>query len=107
MTTSGSDNESVTANAERALREHAQQAEERLSELEADLSVLNDHGTIQEDRDGARRAIESTRSDLSRVRAALERIASGTYGRCTGCGEPIAPERLAAIPEAEHCHRCA
>lgn len=41
------------------------------------------------------------------VRAALERIAVGTYGLCSGCGAPIDPRRLEAEPEALRCVPCA
>ncbi len=37
---------------------------------------------------------------------ALCKIESGTYGRCDSCGQPIEPERLKALPEANLCYRC-
>jgi RNA polymerase-binding protein DksA len=43
---------------------------------------------------------------LADVDDALERIAAGTYGACTSCGRPIAPERLEALPWAAHCIDC-
>ncbi len=30
----------------------------------------------------------------------------GEYGICKRCGQPIAPERLLALPEARLCVRC-
>jgi DnaK suppressor protein len=42
---------------------------------------------------------------LQRVRAALQRIADGTYGRCLADGEPIEPARLEAAPWVEYCVR--
>jgi RNA polymerase-binding protein DksA len=44
---------------------------------------------------------------LALVEAALARLGAGTFGRCTRCGKPIAPERLEALPWAEHCIECA
>jgi RNA polymerase-binding protein DksA len=44
---------------------------------------------------------------LSLVDAALIRLDAGTFGRCLRCGKPIAPERLEALPWAEHCIDCA
>ena len=35
------------------------------------------------------------------------RLADGSYGDCTRCGEPIEERRLRALPAAEHCLRCA
>ncbi len=40
------------------------------------------------------------------VTAALDRIEAGTYGRCERCGQPIAPERLQAVPTARLCFSC-
>jgi RNA polymerase-binding transcription factor DksA len=41
--------------------------------------------------------------DLTEIKAALERIARGTYGACTQCAAPIGVERLRAYPEAVTC----
>ena len=43
---------------------------------------------------------------LRQVRAALDRIADGSYGQCLVCEEPISPKRLAAIPWAGLCFDC-
>jgi DnaK suppressor protein len=43
---------------------------------------------------------------LAAVEAALWRLDEGAYGRCVRCGEPIASERLAALPWAAHCIAC-
>jgi DnaK suppressor protein len=37
---------------------------------------------------------------------ALEKIDRGTYGICERCGEPIAPERLEALPFVAYCISC-
>ena len=44
--------------------------------------------------------------ELAEVHAALRRLADGTYGTCMDCGEPIAQERLQAIPFAARCANC-
>jgi DnaK suppressor protein len=47
---------------------------------------------------------------LARLRAlarAEELMRRGSYGLCGGCGGPIAPARLAALPEAALCLACA
>jgi len=43
---------------------------------------------------------------LREIDIALERMASGTYGMCEECGQPIAPERLEAFPSATTCIEC-
>ncbi|MGA9275743.1 TraR/DksA family transcriptional regulator [Ilumatobacter sp.] len=94
--------------AEQTLRDHAARSINQLRELESEMvDMLSDHGTIQEDRDGTRRLIESVRADLTRTQRALHRIQIGTFGQCTACHQPIAPARLAAIPESERCSACA
>jgi len=50
---------------------------------------------------------DRSRLDLSRVEAALRALDNGTYGICTSCGQPIAPERLEAIPWVPLCIDCA
>lgn len=37
---------------------------------------------------------------------ALERIASGSYGKCARCRHQISPERLKAMPSARMCVPC-
>ncbi|MCW2350515.1 RNA polymerase-binding transcription factor DksA [Sphingobium sp. B11D3D] len=45
--------------------------------------------------------------EIGSVNRALARIEAGVYGACLLCGEPIAPARLAARPEASLCIACA
>jgi len=45
--------------------------------------------------------------EIEQIRAALDRIDSGTYGDCVSCGEPISEERLKAVPHAARCMDCA
>jgi DnaK suppressor protein len=43
---------------------------------------------------------------VARIDAALRRVDAGTYGRCVECEEPIAFERLSALPFALRCTAC-
>lgn len=45
--------------------------------------------------------------ELAETRAALERIAGGSYGWCEGCGGAIGRQRLLALPAARFCVTCA
>jgi DnaK suppressor protein len=45
--------------------------------------------------------------ELSRIEAALQRIADGDYGLCVRCGEEIAEGRLLSDPSAPLCIDCA
>lgn len=50
---------------------------------------------------------DRARTELALVEGALRRLDDGAYGLCTTCGNPIAPERLEAIPWAPLCIDCA
>ncbi len=50
---------------------------------------------------------EAERARLAAVEDALRRVARGEYGICETCGDPIATERLYALPWATQCIRCA
>jgi RNA polymerase-binding transcription factor DksA len=41
-----------------------------------------------------------------RIGEARRALADGSYGICKGCGRPIPPERLQAVPEAVRCLDC-
>jgi RNA polymerase-binding protein DksA len=43
---------------------------------------------------------------ITQAEHAVERIGSGTYGRCEGCGAAIAKARLQAFPSATLCVTC-
>ena len=49
---------------------------------------------------------DAERTLLLQVEEALDRIEKGTYGACAHCGQPIARQRLDAIPWARHCIHC-
>jgi RNA polymerase-binding transcription factor len=49
---------------------------------------------------------ENAEHVLQAIDAALARIDDGTFGTCQSCGQPIAPERLEALPHATRCLDC-
>jgi RNA polymerase-binding transcription factor DksA len=63
--------------------------------------------TIAFERQQLAALLEQARQRLADVDAALARAATGDYGRCVECGREIAPERLAARPQARTCIACA
>ncbi|MFN3786746.1 MAG: TraR/DksA family transcriptional regulator [Thiothrix sp.] len=84
----------------------------RLEGISSDLTRLHsadsaEQVTERENEDVLRNLQAETRLELKQVRAALQRIARGEYGICSQCGEPIGAARLAALPYATHCIRCA
>jgi RNA polymerase-binding protein DksA len=46
------------------------------------------------------------RAQLAEVEHALRKFEDGTYGLCDGCGQPIDPARLEALPQANLCLPC-
>lgn len=85
--------ERVTAIADDKQRTASADSEEQAVELENEevLSALD----------------EEARETLSQIDQALQRIEQNEYGLCRACGNPIAPARLKAIPEAALCIECA
>ncbi|MEN9936658.1 MAG: hypothetical protein RLZZ387_3237 [Chloroflexota bacterium] len=43
---------------------------------------------------------------IAQIDAALHRLDGGTYGTCGRCGQPIAEERLEALPYVSFCITC-
>jgi DnaK suppressor protein len=52
-------------------------------------------------------AAKNLDAKLRDVERALGKLDDGTYGTCDRCGEPIAEDRLEAIPWAVRCMACA
>ncbi|WP_299726984.1 TraR/DksA C4-type zinc finger protein [uncultured Tateyamaria sp.] len=46
-------------------------------------------------------------NEVSRIDAALARIAAGTYGDCVKCGVEISQARLDLLPATPFCKSCA
>lgn len=61
--------------------------------------------TIAFERELLQALIAQTKTRLTAIDGALERIAAGNYGSCEICSEPIAADRLAAHPTASRCLR--
>ena len=51
-------------------------------------------------------SVQRDARELQEVDAALGRIDTPQFGLCAECGEPIAPARLAAQPQAARCIEC-
>ncbi|MDQ1658487.1 MAG: DnaK suppressor protein [Cryptosporangiaceae bacterium] len=93
----------------------------QLSDLSADLAGLiaagesvatdDEHDpegtTIAFERAQLASLIETAQARAAELGEAIARAASGDYGLCQSCGQPIGAERLAARPEATACITCA
>jgi RNA polymerase-binding transcription factor DksA len=99
---------------ERVLRQRFAELSERIEGLESAalgeqraLEHQADQGVETRDQELDLDLLGSEEASLERVRAALDRIEAGTYGSCEACGQPIAAQRLEALPEADLCMPCA
>ena len=84
---------------------------ERVGKIEGDLRKAYDRDwqeqAIEVENDEVLKGLdEMTIGEVRRLRGALRRIATGTYGTCATCGGAIGEERLAAIPSAPTCVTC-
>jgi len=58
------------------------------------------------ERELAIRNLDRESNLLRNVRAALSRMADGSYGTCLHCEEDISPKRLNAVPWTAYCIKC-
>lgn len=69
-------------------------------------SAPGDRGSAGELNDEEIAEVSMELRELRAVEAALERVASGTYGICANCASPIGIERMRAQPTAALCITC-
>jgi DnaK suppressor protein len=67
---------------------------------------FSDRSHSTEERSRLIALVDTHRQNLRDVELALERMDVGTYGSCVRCGDPIATERLEALPWAALCIDC-
>ncbi|SDZ36688.1 transcriptional regulator, TraR/DksA family [Saccharopolyspora shandongensis] len=103
------------------LAEERASALARVESLERHLESIGEVSTWtgtddEHDPEGATLAYEraqvqgllaDARHELDELDRAAARLDKGTYGVCARCGNPIAPERLEALPAATTCISCA
>lgn len=79
-------------------------------EATSDVSTDDEHdpegNTIAWERQQIAALLDETRSSLTDIDAAAQRLHDGTYGVCTTCGLRIAFERLDALPATPTCVTC-
>ena len=95
------------------------QLEQRLAALKSRLSGISTELVAEHSPDWEDLAIEREGDEvlegmgnaglleIRRIEAALARMAAGDYGICVRCGNAIAAERLAALPDTPFCRSCA
>ena len=91
---------------ERQLEEHGSPADSETVEVDVDEGFADSaHATAERSQTLA--LVEQLHEHRREIKAALERMESGTYGKCQNCGQDIPFERLEARPAAPLCVNCA
>jgi DnaK suppressor protein len=100
----------------RELEERLRSTRERVASLAERPELGEAQGFGKRIGDGTTEAISrltdigvgrSLETGLARTERALAKLDEGSYGICDGCGEPIAPARLRAMPDGVLCVACA
>jgi DnaK suppressor protein len=89
---------------EDALRSTGGDAAGNLSKLPLHLADL---GSDSYDQELAVSLLENDTLIATEIRAALERMEQGAFGRCEECGREVSKERLQAVPFTRYCIDCA
>lgn len=71
------------------------------------LRAVGEHDQHQSEAIDNSIGVEHTEEEIrEQVHEALQRIDEGEFGKCEDCGQPIATERLDAIPYTAFCINC-
>lgn len=87
-------------------REVEKHQNEQYSDIVARVADPEDHAVADLLVDLDLAEISRDIDEMRAIQHAIDRIKRGTYGICAGCGEPIDPQRLQAIPHAALCLSC-
>lgn len=102
-----------------SLKQRKAQLESRLAELDDRLHSIDeeleehnnpdveDYATEVEADEVLQGIGRAGKNEIRMIRAALDRIADGSYGICARCGEDISEERLDVLPFTPICKNCA
>jgi RNA polymerase-binding protein DksA len=85
--------------------QHPGSMEDETQEIPSD-NHPGDVATFTLDREIDYTLEENEERVLAAIDGALERIDNGTFGICRSCGQPIALERLDALPYTTQCIDC-
>jgi len=97
------------------LEDRRRQLTAGVNDLMRDVRARNENTRVADGQDGVDAehrddldiALLQMRGEtLARIDAALRRLEAGTYGVCGDCDQPIAAERLRALPFAARCRPC-
>lgn len=88
------------------LQEVSQKVKSESDILKYEIGDIYDIASNERERELTLMLGDRDREKLSEIEDALERINGNIYGACEECGEPIAEDRLRALPFTRVCVEC-
>jgi DnaK suppressor protein len=95
-----------------ALEAKLKELNERATDIDHELSEepdqdWSDDATESEADEVLEQVGDMAQKEIGQIKRALSKIKAGTYDTCDSCEGKIATKRLAALPYATRCIRCA
>lgn len=91
---------------EKILQEVTLKIKSESNVLKFEIGDIYDIASKERDRELTLMLGDRDREKLSQIEDALERMKDNIYGECEECGEPIAENRLRALPSTRVCVEC-
>lgn len=88
------------------LQEVSQKVKSESNVLKFEIGDIYDIASSERERELTLMLGDRDREKLSEIEDALERLKDNVYGACEECGEPIAENRLRALPSTRVCVDC-
>ncbi|MBI5887050.1 MAG: TraR/DksA family transcriptional regulator [Deltaproteobacteria bacterium] len=88
------------------LQEVSQKMRTESDVLKFEIGDIYDIASNERERELSLMFGDRDREKLAEIEDALERIRENTYGECEECGEPVAENRLRALPFTRVCVEC-
>lgn len=88
------------------LHEVTQKVRSESNVLKYEIGDIYDIASSERERELTLMLGDRDREKLSEIEDALERLKENVYGTCEECGEPIAEDRLRALPSTRVCVEC-
>ncbi|MBI5563020.1 MAG: TraR/DksA family transcriptional regulator [Deltaproteobacteria bacterium] len=88
------------------LQEVSQKVRSESDVLKFEIGDIYDIASSERERELTLMFGDRDREKLAEIEDALERIRENLYGECEECGEPIAENRLRALPFTRVCVEC-
>jgi DnaK suppressor protein len=88
------------------LQEVAHKIRSETSEQKLEIGDIYDLASSERERELTLTLGDRDRGKIAEIEDALERIGDGSYGDCEECGDPIAENRLRALPFTRVCIEC-